>query len=82
MSRRLPPFFYLRHGQTAWNKERRIQGQIDTELNALGHLQAEAMGKKLLDKNIKQVVFDRNGFFYHGRVKQVADGAREAGLEF
>jgi len=33
-------------------------------------------------KNIGQVVFDRNGYRYHGRVRAVADGAREAGLEF
>jgi large subunit ribosomal protein L18 len=31
---------------------------------------------------VKRVVFDRNGFLYHGRVKAVADAAREAGLEF
>jgi large subunit ribosomal protein L18 len=41
-----------------------------------------AIGKKLLDLNIEQVVFDRNGYIYHGRVKEVADGAREAGLKF
>jgi large subunit ribosomal protein L18 len=34
------------------------------------------------DKNITRVVFDRNGFLFHGRVKAVADGAREGGLEF
>ena len=34
------------------------------------------------EKNINQVVFDRNGYIYHGRVKAVADGAREGGLEF
>ena len=34
------------------------------------------------DKNIGEVVFNRNGFLYHGRVKAVADGAREAGLQF
>ena len=34
------------------------------------------------EKNIARVVFDRNGYLYHGRVKAVADGAREAGLEF
>lgn len=38
--------------------------------------------KKALQKNIHQVVYDRNGYLYHGRVKAVADGAREAGLKF
>ena len=41
-----------------------------------------AIAKKALEKNIKGVVFDRNGFIYHGRVKALADAAREAGLEF
>ncbi|MBN2717135.1 MAG: 50S ribosomal protein L18 [Deltaproteobacteria bacterium] len=40
------------------------------------------VAKKCLENNIKQVVFDRNGFVYHGRVKALADAAREAGLEF
>ena len=47
---------------------------------------AQAIGKtiakRLLEKGVTQVVFDRNGFLYHGRVKAVADAAREAGLEF
>ncbi len=42
----------------------------------------KAVGAKLLGKDVKQVVFDRNGFIYHGRVREVAEGAREAGLEF
>ena len=37
---------------------------------------------RAIEKGIKQVVFDRNGFLYHGRVKAVSDGAREAGLDF
>ena len=41
-----------------------------------------AIAKKALDKKIKQVVFDRNGFLYHGRVKALAEAAREAGLSF
>ncbi|MCK5192612.1 MAG: 50S ribosomal protein L18, partial [Desulfobulbaceae bacterium] len=40
------------------------------------------LGERTIEKGINQVVFDRNGFLYHGRVKAVSDGAREAGLEF
>jgi len=42
----------------------------------------QAIAKKALEQNIKQVVFDRNGFLYHGRIKALADAAREAGLSF
>jgi large subunit ribosomal protein L18 len=42
----------------------------------------EAIGKKLLELDVTQVVFDRNGYLYHGRVKEVAEGARAAGLKF
>ena len=41
-----------------------------------------ALARVCKEKNISQVVFDRNGFLYHGRVKAVADGAREGGLKF
>ena len=40
------------------------------------------VAKKALDKGIKNVVFDRGGYVYHGRVKELAEGAREGGLEF
>jgi large subunit ribosomal protein L18 len=47
---------------------------------------AQAVGKtiaqRLMEKGVKRIVFDRNGFLYHGRIKAVADAAREAGLEF
>ena len=42
----------------------------------------EEVAKKAIEKNVKDVVFDRSGYVYHGRVKAVADGAREAGLNF
>jgi large subunit ribosomal protein L18 len=58
------------------------------ELKAKGNGMAEAaqVGKQIADKakaaGVKQVVFDRGGFLYHGRIKALADAAREAGLEF
>ena len=42
----------------------------------------EVLAKRALDKGVKQVVFDRGGYQYHGRVKALADGARAGGLEF
>jgi large subunit ribosomal protein L18 len=42
----------------------------------------EVVAKKAMDKGIKTVVFDRGGFIFHGKIKALADAAREAGLEF
>ncbi|MDR1788301.1 MAG: 50S ribosomal protein L18 [Treponema sp.] len=42
----------------------------------------ELIGKRLAEKNITSVVFDRNGYLYHGVVKAMAEGARKAGLAF
>lgn len=42
----------------------------------------ESIAKKAIEKGIKKVVFDRRGYLYHGRVKALADAARQAGLEF
>jgi len=54
---------------------------IKATVDGAGQL-GEIMGKRLLEKNIKTVVFDRNGYLYHGIVKAMADGARKAGVEF
>ncbi|NLK44727.1 MAG: 50S ribosomal protein L18 [Tissierellia bacterium] len=42
----------------------------------------ETIAKKALDKGIQEVVFDRGGYLYHGRIKELAEAAREAGLKF
>jgi large subunit ribosomal protein L18 len=49
---------------------------------ALATYIGKQVGERAQGKGIKQVVFDRNGFLYHGRVKAVSEGARESGLEF
>ncbi len=64
-----------------------LEAPLKTELETGGNIEAakkvgEMIAKKALEKGIKNVVFDRGGNIYHGRVKAVADGAREAGLEF
>ena len=41
-----------------------------------------SIGQKLKDKKIKKIIFDRNGYKYHGRVKALADGIRESGINF
>ena len=45
-------------------------------------LVGEVVAKRALEKGIARVVFDRNGYRYHGRVKALADAARKGGLEF
>ena len=54
-----------------------IKKKVDAA-NTVGKL----IGERAAGKGVKQVVFDRNGFLYHGRVKAVSEGAREAGLTF
>ena len=48
----------------------------------IAKLVGAAIAKKAIEKSINEVVFDRGGYIYHGRVKELAEGAREAGLEF
>jgi len=58
-------------------------GEADAHCNKTGGvLVGKEIARLAKEKNISSVIFDRNGYIYHGRVKAVADGAREAGLEF
>jgi large subunit ribosomal protein L18 len=54
---------------------------IKATVEGAGQL-GEIVGRRILDKNIKAVVFDRNGYLYHGVIKALADGARKAGVQF
>ncbi|MDI6882978.1 MAG: 50S ribosomal protein L18 [Patescibacteria group bacterium] len=56
--------------------------EILTEKVAVAFEVGKLVAKKALEKKIKKVVFDRGGYKYHGRVKAVAEGAREGGLKF
>ncbi len=62
---------------------RDVRGDISeaTKLDAAKKV-GQAIAKLLLDKGIQKVVFDRNGYLYHGRIRALADAAREAGLKF
>ncbi|MBU8848727.1 MAG: 50S ribosomal protein L18 [Desulfobacterales bacterium] len=59
-------------------RESKTEGKKAEIAKAVGNL----VGKRALDKGIKKVVLDRNGFLYHGRIKALSNGAREAGLNF
>lgn len=71
-------------GQTlaaASSKDKDIQAQKLTKVEK-SKLVGEAIARKAKDLGIEAVTFDRGGYLYHGRVKSVADGAREGGLKF
>ena len=71
---------------SASSVEPTVKSAMDKKAKGGNVAGAQAIGKtiaeRLIEKGVKRVVFDRNGFLYHGRVKAVADAAREAGLEF
>ena len=76
-------------GQTvasASSIESSVKGTMDKETRGGNRKGAELVGKTIAErlkaKGITRVVFDRNGFLYHGRIRAVAEGAREGGLEF
>jgi large subunit ribosomal protein L18 len=63
-----------------------VKGTLKKDAKGGNIAGAKVIGKtiaeRLIEKGVKRVVFDRNGFLYHGRVKAVADAARDAGLVF
>jgi len=73
-------------GHGSWSKkelEEKLKGEVagkpkKERARAIG----KAVGERLKAAGVTAVVFDRNGFIFHGRVKEVADGARDAGLQF
>ena len=71
---------------SASSVEPTVKGAFATAERGGNKAGAEAVGRTIAErlkaKGITRVVFDRNGFLYHGRIKAVADAAREAGLEF
>ena len=71
---------------SASSVEPAVKAKMDAETRTANRKGAELIGRtiaeRLKEKGITRVVFDRNGFLYHGRVRAVAEAARSAGLEF
>ncbi len=68
---------------TASSMEKSVKEQPDFNNKvAVANFVGKLVGERIIEQGISRVVFDRNGFLYHGRVKAVSDGAREAGLDF
>ena len=64
-----------------------VEADLRTTVKSTGNAEAavavgKAIAERAIEKGIKTVAFDRSGFKYHGRVKALADAAREAGLQF
>ncbi len=75
------------YGQLINDSLAQTLGNIISKVEGMAKVNAsfeagKQIAKIALDKNIKEVVFDRNGYKYHGRVKSFAEGAREGGLKF
>ncbi|MBV1816811.1 50S ribosomal protein L18 [Anaerosalibacter bizertensis] len=63
--------------------DKELKDKLDKTSNKeAAKLVGELVAKRAQEKGIKEVVFDRGGYIYHGRVKELADAAREAGLKF
>ncbi len=67
---------------SASSKEKEIAGQSSMKKTEQAKLVGQLIASKCREKGIESVVFDRSGYKYHGRVKSLADAAREGGLKF
>ncbi len=68
---------------SACSKDAELAGEVANKTNIeVAALVGKLAAKRSLEKGIETVSFDRNGFLYHGRVKMLADAAREGGLKF
>ncbi len=64
------------------SRDKGLEGKKDETKSAIAAKVGQAAASKAIEKGISTVVFDRNGYLYHGRVKALADAAREGGLKF
>jgi large subunit ribosomal protein L18 len=64
------------------SKNSKIDVKKTASKREVSHAIGKAMAEQAKSKKISQVVFDRNGYIYHGRIKEFAEGAREGGLKF
>ena len=69
-------------GRTLLSTSTRIDGDAKSGNKAAARRVGERIAQLCQERDIREVVFDRNGFLFHGRVKEVAEGARAAGLKF
>eukprot|EP01132_Coremiostelium_polycephalum_P003004 gene3004-3752_t len=69
-------------GHTLAASSSRVIGEVEGTPTEKAKIVGEALAKQAIEKGIKEVVFDRSGYLYHGRVKALAEGARAQGLKF
>jgi large subunit ribosomal protein L18 len=69
-------------GRTLLSTSTRVDGEAKPGNKAAARKVGERIAQLCQERDIREVVFDRNGFLFHGRVKEVAEGARAAGLKF
>ena len=63
-------------------KQRAVADYILSHRQEIPHMSLKTLAERAAKKNIKEVVFDRGGYVYQGRVQELAEGAREGGLDF